>query len=181
MVINLYYRMDKKTIHGQGRRKRRRGRRKRGDDRYKTSFTSVDVFGCMLDRWIDEAILLGAKDSLRFIAKQLWFNYLKALGIAFQEGKSESSVPVVPGFRDIQVAVTGRKRLLAPETISRMKKTRTKRDKKPINLDSEDDESEEVKRKRRKDRRRFLNSLNNRGDSSSGTDGFQSWPTSEDF
>ena len=154
-----YFRTEQKRI---GKRRHKKStKKKRGDDRFKTSFTSFDAFGCILDRWIDEVIVLGAKDTLRFVAKQLWFNYMKEAGVAYQDGNKEESTSKMPSYRDIQVAITGRRKLLYPGEIDRIKKAKLRIHKKQMIDETDDDDEDDIARKRRrKQRRKFLNTLN---------------------
>ena len=122
--------------------------------------------------WIDEAIILGAKDSLRFVAKQLWFSYLRELGVAFQRKDSNEKLPKFPTYRDLQVAITGRKRLISAEHLGRWIQGKKREPKKTV-TDESDFDDDAVRKRRRKERRSFLKTLN-REDSTSIASGGRS-------
>ena len=122
--------------------------------------------------WIDEAITLGAKDSLRFVAKQLWFRYLKALGVAFQHQDSKEKLSKFPTYRDLQVAITGRKRLIPADQLGRWIQGKKREPKKTV-TDESDFDDDAVRKRRRKERRSFLKTLN-REDSASIATGSRS-------
>merc|ERR1719167_1565315 len=122
--------------------------------------------------WIDEAITLGAKDSLRFVAKQLWFRYLKAVGVAFQHPNSKEKLSKFPTYRDLQVAITGRKRLISADQLGRWIQGKKREPKKTFTNESDFDDVA-VRKRRRKERRSFLKTLN-REDSASIASGSRS-------
>ena len=128
--------------------------------------------------WIDEAIVLGAKDSLRFVAKQLWFRYLRELGVAFQHKDSNEKLSKFPTYRDLQVAITGRKRLISAEQLGRWIQGKKREPKKTV-TDESDFDDDAVRKRRRKERRSFLKTLN-REDSASIASGSRSSTQGDD-
>ena len=109
--------------------------------------------------WIDQAITLGAKDTLRFLAKQLWFKYLRELGVAFKPGDKKESLSEIPTYRDLQVEITGRKKLIPAERLGARIKAKTRESKVAI-TDESDFDDDAVRKRRRKERRSFLKTLN---------------------
>ena len=178
LTFNFVFRTEQKRIGK--KRKKKRNTKKRGDDRFQTSFTSFDAFGCILDRWVDQAILLGAKDTLRFVAAQLWFNYMKHAGVAFKKGNKMESLSKNPSYRDVQVAITGRRRLIPADILGKIQKAKMKKNIKEVIDDSDTNDEDEFARKRRqKQRRKFLKTLN-QDDSRSNIGGNTSFTTGDD-
>ena len=84
---------------------------------------------------------------------------MKASGVAFQDKNKQESLPSVPHYRDIQVSITDRKRLLQPGNITRRKNEKIRKQQKEAQRDldeSDATEDEAIHKKRNKQRRKFL-------------------------
>ena len=84
---------------------------------------------------------------------------MKASGVAFQDKNKQESLPSVPHYRDIQVSITDRRRLLPPGNITRIKNEKIRKQQKETqgDLDESDaTEDEAIHKKRNKQRRKFL-------------------------
>ena len=85
-----------------------------------------------------------------------------------------------PSYRDVQVAITGRRRLIPADVIGKIQSAKINKYKKEVIEDSDtNDEDELVRKRRRKQRRKFIKSLNH-DDSRSSIGENTSFRTSED-
>ena len=181
LCVAVYYRTEQKRVGSKKKKRRKQSkerRRQATSDSYKSSFTTFDVFGYILDLWINQAIALGAKDSLYFLAKQLWFRYLKELGVAFQHSNTKERISKLPTYRDLQVAITGRKRVIPSSTVQRWSLSKARGPKRVVTAESDLDDHA-VRKRRRKERRSFLKTLN-REESISAASGSRSSTQAED-
>ena len=96
-----------------------RRRRKRAGSRCKVGFKSIHVFSFILKGWTQDAINdLGVDESVAELALNLWAKYLSVIGMAFVKPGQTPSLGIEPNFRDLQVSITGRKRLITPQEIT---------------------------------------------------------------
>ena len=122
----------------------------------------MNVFTYILKGWTDDAINeLGIDESLRELVLNLWAQYLSITGRAFLQPDQTTSLGIEPSFRDLQVEVTGRKRLLTPKEISNYVRKRNEQGKDIVkdDIDYFSDDSTESRRRRNKVKRKFLSSF----------------------
>ena len=84
---------------------------------------------------------------------------MKASGVAFQDKDKQESLPSVPHYRDIQVSITDRRRLLQPGYTTRIKNEKIRKQQKETQRDldeSDATEDEAIHKRRNKQRRKFL-------------------------
>ena len=123
------------------------------------------MFSFILKGWTQDAINdLGVDESVAELALNLWAKYLSVIGMAFVKPGQTPSLGIEPNFRDLQVSITGRKRLITPQEITHFLKgneSRYNASKKggDDEFDYFSEESTETRRKRSKAKRKFLNSF----------------------
>ena len=122
---------------------------------FKVSFTSLDAFTYILKQWTEEAILLGADDSLRRNVADLWYSYLQNTGTAFKTSQNRRTV----GYRDAVASITKRKRILSSDFVHRKFKSLTRPKRRNQAEIDPDDTSISAKRARARRKRKFLESV----------------------
>ena len=160
-----------------------RSRRKRKRPSEKVAFKNIHVFSFILKGWARDALNeLEVDESLNELVLNLWAQYLSKTKQAFVKPGKSPILGMNPNFRDFQVEITGRKRLISPAAILHYNKRQKAKAEKPPqeNIDYFSDESTESRRRRNRVKRKFLNSF--ASDSSSFTEGdsSSSFLTSED-
>ena len=154
--------------------KRRKSKSKSSKDKHKLSYTSLSIFTYILKGWIQDAINeLGVGVELENIVFALWVQYLAKIELAFVKKPTLSKKP---GFRDTQVKITQRKKLLTPTKIGNF--VRKLKDPSHSNqreeIDYYSEESAEIRRKRNKAKRKFLESIASNISSKSGDESVMS-------
>ncbi len=142
-------------------RKRRGRKAKSKRDIYKMSYNSLSLFTYILHGWVQDAINeLGVDPRLNEIVLALWAQYLSKINMAFSK---KPGLPKASRYRDSQVAVTGRKKLIPAHKINRFVKqakmpavSKEPQDQEDVNFD---EQSSEGRRKRSKAKRQFLDSI----------------------
>lgn len=144
--------------------RKRSGKKKRRGDRTKKSvqFSSIDVFTFILKGWTEEAIELGASESLKPLVRALWMNYLKQIKMAFTDKPGLSKYPA---YRDVQTKIFPQKQgsFISGMHVGHAKKCRKTAKKADLqaalSTDSDEENSREARRRRKKRRREFLATL----------------------
>jgi hypothetical protein len=108
-----------------GGKKRKKASRRAGSKKFQVSFTTADALSYILKAWVNDVIRLGAKPTLKSVVMSLWARYLQKMGVAFVGANQKCGVGIVPSFRDVQVGMFKRKRLLSAFSVARRKKWRS--------------------------------------------------------
>jgi len=137
---------------------KKRKSRSKSRDKYKISYTSLSIFTYTLKGWVQDAINeLGVDPELEKIVFALWARYLTKIEMAFVKKPTLSRNP---GFRDMQVKITNRKKLVTPTKLGNF----IRKLKEPgalLQLEEVDysEESADIRRKRQKAKRKYLDSI----------------------
>ena len=139
--------------------KRSKSKSKSSKEKYKLSYTSLSIFSYTLKGWVQDAINeLGVPVELEDIVLALWAQYLAKIGMAFVKKPGLSKKP---SFRDTQVRITDRKKLLTPTKIGnfvRKLKDPSKDTKEHEDIDYSE-ESADIRKKRSRAKRKYLDSI----------------------
>ena len=145
--------------------KKKKKKKRRYQDKQKVPFTTIQVYSYMLRGWVHDAIneleMTPYAKELNTIVLALWAKYLSKCRLGFVPKKK--SRKIVKSFRDMQMAITNRRRILTHARIAGYRH-------KQANLTNESStralaeseysgESQEAKKKRRKAKRSFLASV----------------------
>ena len=131
----------------------------RKQEKYRLSYTSLAIFTYTLNGWVQDAINeLKVDPQLNEIVLALWAQYLSRIKMAFTK---RPTLSVSPRFRDMQVRITNRKRLLSPFKISHFSKPKKSKSTQATLMTPTDlsEDTSESRRRRRKAKKRYLESV----------------------
>lgn len=137
------------------------------------SFTTVDAFTFIICAWVDEAVKLGVSPNLKSTVLSLWAKYLRQMQMAFIDDRhcrrqNQPGPGLAPSFRDIQVGMYKRRRLITASEWGHKRAARSRQttrqhlvDHADYSLLDKDGDSREARRVRSKMRRNFHKQLAN--------------------
>ena len=137
------------------------------------SFTTVDVFTFIICAWVDEVVSLGISPNLKSTVLSLWAKYLGHMQMAFVEDRHcrrqiQPGPGLAPSFRDVQVGIYKRRRLITASELGHKRAARSRRTTRQHLVDQTDDsildkedDSREARRVRSRMRRNFHKQLAN--------------------